>query len=90
MALSLPLKRTISLLMLINAPAVVSALVVIVLLCMFLVAATDVADTDLDVDIEPLVIAHVVARSTMLVMCFAVHVVNSRKCYTSVVEADYR
>ncbi len=36
-----------------TAPAVVSVLVVIVLLDMFPVAATDAADTDPDVDIEP-------------------------------------
>jgi len=39
-----------------TAPAVVSVLVVIVLLDMFPVAATDAADTDPDVDIVPPVI----------------------------------
>ena len=56
MVLSLPLKRTRSVLMLINAPAVVSVLVVIVLLDMSPVAATYGADTDPDVDIDPPVI----------------------------------
>jgi hypothetical protein len=42
--------------MFIPALAVVSVLVVIVLLDMFPVAATDAADTDPDVDIEPPVI----------------------------------
>ena len=45
MVFSLPLKRTKSLLMIINVPAVVSVLVVIVLLDMLLVDATDAADT---------------------------------------------
>ena len=45
--------------MFIPTPAVVSVLVVIVLLDMSPVAATDAADTDPDVDIEPPVIAPV-------------------------------
>ena len=77
--LSLALKRTRSSLMFSAAPAVVSVLVVIVLLDMFPVAATDAADTDPDVDIEPPVIDPVAVRSTMLVMFFAVHVDISRK-----------
>ena len=50
--LSLAWKRTRSFLMFSAAPAVVSVLVVIVLLDMSPVAATDAADTDPDVDIE--------------------------------------
>ena len=42
-----------------TAPAVVSVLVVIVMLDMFPVAATDAADTDPDVDLDPPVIAPV-------------------------------
>jgi len=48
--------------MLISAPAVVSVLVVIVLLDMSPVAATDAADTDPDVDVDPPVIAPVAVR----------------------------
>ena len=65
--------------MVIPAPAVVSVLVVIVLLDMSPVAATDSADTDPDVDIEPPVTDPVAVRSTMLVMFFAVHVDIARK-----------
>ena len=84
------MKRTRLLLMFSAAPAVVSVLVVIVSLDMFPVAATDAADTDPDVDIEPPVIDPVAVRSTRFVMFFLLYILTFPKCYTSAVEGDYR
>ena len=90
MVLPLALKRTISFLMFSAAPAVVSVLVVILLLDMSPVAATDAADIDPDVDIEPPVTDPVEVRSTRFVMFFCCTCCHFPKCHTGAVEGDDR